>query len=318
LQVLPPRYRAGPRRAGFTLVELLVVIGIIALLISILLPTLNAARSSAKSIVCASNLRQLSLGFIVYANDFEGSLPPGSTAQFTGGAITGDWAPFWYDRVFEYIDLAEDAGTGTFNRGDYGDAFICPDAYLNAGYMHYGVHPRLSPRQGPPGFGMGDPNRAGQPFQPYKLAQVPNSSEILLVADARQFNAPDVDGGRVHGNAPWYMGLFGHGGMFNHKFTSDPENPISGTGIGAVDGDTPVPLVTIGNRDLSADAGEWNFGDVRFRHRDDEQLNIGYLDGHVGSKTIGRRSDTWDTNPQDVDAGTLKFKNIMLIEVERY
>jgi prepilin-type N-terminal cleavage/methylation domain-containing protein/prepilin-type processing-associated H-X9-DG protein len=63
------------RRQGFTLVELLVVIGIIALLISILLPSLNRAREMANRIKCGSNLRQIGQAMLLYANENGGAYP---------------------------------------------------------------------------------------------------------------------------------------------------------------------------------------------------------------------------------------------------
>src|SRR5215211_4672710 len=91
------------RRKGFTLVELLVVIGIIAVLIVILLPTLARARSAGRTIACSSNLRQLVLATQMFAQEHGGCLPK---AQNNGSNIMKGWntrlgkswefsEPFW-------------------------------------------------------------------------------------------------------------------------------------------------------------------------------------------------------------------------------
>jgi len=70
---LTSRERSDQR--AFTLVELLVVIGIIAVLISMLLPTLNKAREAARETQCMSNLRQWGMGFMIYSDWNKGQLP---------------------------------------------------------------------------------------------------------------------------------------------------------------------------------------------------------------------------------------------------
>jgi prepilin-type N-terminal cleavage/methylation domain-containing protein/prepilin-type processing-associated H-X9-DG protein len=63
------------RRRGFTLVEILVVVGIIAMLIALLLPSLSKAREAANRVACAANLRSIGQGFFLYANDNKGDYP---------------------------------------------------------------------------------------------------------------------------------------------------------------------------------------------------------------------------------------------------
>ncbi|HEX7010743.1 MAG TPA: DUF1559 domain-containing protein, partial [Phycisphaeraceae bacterium] len=70
-------------RRGFTLIELLVVISIIGLLISILLPALGAARDGARTAKCLSNLRQLGLGLLAYAADYDGKFPANNNNDYT-------------------------------------------------------------------------------------------------------------------------------------------------------------------------------------------------------------------------------------------
>lgn len=89
------------RLKGFTLVELLVVIGIIAILMSILLPSLGRARAAANSIKCANNLRSVGQGMQIYINTNGGWLPPAYGYRDSGiNPATGKWDA---DKGYGYV-----------------------------------------------------------------------------------------------------------------------------------------------------------------------------------------------------------------------
>ena len=95
---MTPRTGIQSRPAAFTLIELLVVIAIIAILASLLLPTLARAKSKAKSIASLSNLHQLSLGLNLYRDDHGGRFPGHSLA-----AVAGQPRLRWADLIYPYV-----------------------------------------------------------------------------------------------------------------------------------------------------------------------------------------------------------------------
>ena len=90
-------------RSGFTLVELLVVIGIVALLIAILLPSLSAARQQALSVANLSNMRQLGLGLEMYRNDAQGRFPQHSSLKDNTTNV-GLPRTRWADALYPYVE----------------------------------------------------------------------------------------------------------------------------------------------------------------------------------------------------------------------
>jgi len=195
------------RRRAFTLIELLVVIAIIALLVSILLPSLKAAKDHAEAAVCQSNLRNVYLASSLYAAEWDGASPTAPQAA-TSTASSGGYGP-WVQTYWWPVTLAKSKLLGSEGmHGTIAKQLVCPtylkvkpprsyqikaNGELNsywAQYVRNGTE--IAQAEGPPGADPYD-------YVSYNIAEVPNPQTLIMVLDRNRFSPyaqPRVTAGR--------------------------------------------------------------------------------------------------------------------------
>jgi prepilin-type N-terminal cleavage/methylation domain-containing protein/prepilin-type processing-associated H-X9-DG protein len=280
---------AAAHARGFTLVELLVVIGIIAVLIGILLPTLARARQAASSAACLSNLRQIGQAMHMYVNSNKGVLPFG---YWNGGGPTtpvpqlaGDWSTMLLNMMSGKYGTTYTQLTGQAAR--LKEAFKDKDTVEGNGFIHYSAHPRLMPD-----VQMKDLSLPTQPYmKPYKLAKIKRSAEVVLVMDGTQIRQvttdPNADPNLWQAFATAYKldryNIVGGTAPQSFLLMDRPSaRPDASIDPGP---NTDASIMQMGNYDAPD-------GNIRWRHMRNTQANFLFADGHAEPRRLKKASIT--------------------------
>lgn len=315
--------RRKKTHSGFTLVELLVVIGIIAVLISVLLPALNSARQQANLVACQSNLKQIGMLLQTYAAENKGYLPYGEVnvvPTVTGfGARSfrtppgGEWtwwdtisimshkqrSPSYPNQAASYLGILRDkdvVDSSTIGRG--------PGRY---GVAHYMGHMRAmivvdqySSKPWPIDPSYGSPPSKEDWYPLCKLKSVRPASSVMIVWDGPVLVASSNYLG-FGGTRPTSLALDNWAGVYSagsHGYLRPPADPyweseggnsyampvFTGPAENRADPRTPSQQ-KLYNTD-STDSSLWDRS-MRFRHMKNTTGNFLFGDGHVESRKAG-------------------------------
>lgn len=286
------------RRSAFTLVELLVVIGIIALLISILLPSLTKARGAANSVDCQARLRQIGQGMQLYASQNQGLLPWGQLYH-DAAHLKSTPNPYpnelWWK--WHYV-VSQMLGTDEMkSNNDYwprnSPVFIDKDTIEGQPWgwrTDYTANARIMPQNDTT-----DPysNKTSKDLTQRKISGIRNAAEVMAVWDSPQWSD--------YGNSSFEFSEFPGGWQFywGTYFTLETREPWA---YGYYDQALPPGADTSAagevlqkkwNKDFGGapwapvDAAESWGSAFRFRHLNNTTLNALYADGHCESKKVG-------------------------------
>jgi len=171
------------RKASFTLIELLVVVAIIALLISILLPSLNTARELARQVLCSGNQRQIVSALLMYTNENNGVFP--SVYWRTEGRFDH----LWYEAIRPQL--------GKTASREYSTITVCPSSPLPdkiwARFGNYGANRHFLPYD----------DRDNNTLY-CRIDQATHPSDEILITDSGGYEASDYLIRSPHGGY-WYI-----------------------------------------------------------------------------------------------------------------